>query len=167
MCFSLPTPDNPFNDKHDPKKDLSAKQRNPNPPKSVKSPDMIKPPAAVRKTGVNCGAPRGIHGCTDGPSKFLTLCLNFIQKSLLDKSSEHHLLLNKWGAEFLACSLLGTDILETTGDCSSVEQIAWMVSIASDIIAVKEKEGLSVPNPFLLILVPSKEKAIQVCMFML
>lgn len=95
------------------------------------------------------------------------MCLTTIQSTLSENNifigdSEHSLFLSKWGAEFLACSLLGTDILDTTGASSSVEQIAWMVSIAADAMTVKEKDGVSVSNPFLLILVPSKEKAIQV-----
>lgn len=146
MCFSLPTPDNPFNDKFDHKK---------------KKPPPVPSQSNTKSKAITT---RGIHGHSDGPSKFLTMCLNAIQKSALNENTygDGHLFLNKWGAEFLACSLLGTDILETTGGCSSVEQIAWMVSIAADIISIKEKEGLSLPNPFLLILVPTKEKALQV-----
>ncbi|KAF9597073.1 hypothetical protein IFM89_015264 [Coptis chinensis] len=203
MCFSLPSPDDPFNDNNGLKnfnkpapseteagasvtqkgdasrKVFSSRQRDPQKDKSknvltslfgkyerntvqkVETKDGMLGKGGVIRTQ------RRLHGSSDGPSKFLTACLKSIQNTLLDKSlsdrkSENSLLLNQWGAEFLTCSLLGTDILETTGGCSSEEQIAWMVSIAADIIAIKEKEGLSVPNPFLLILVPSKEKAIQV-----
>ncbi|KAF5195800.1 Dead-box atp-dependent rna helicase [Thalictrum thalictroides] len=197
MCFSLPTPDDPFNDNYAQKNSKKKKAKNPTAAsisqngdsrtpkhksengkyeksKSLTRKDQRNPVESLEMTGEIHGKNEGdnkqregIHGSSDGPSKFFTLCLNSIQKTLLDKdvfngNSEHPLLLNRWGAEFLSCSLLGTDILETTGSCSSVEQIAWMVSIAADIITTKEKEGLHVANPFLLILVPSKEKAVQV-----
>ncbi|KAL5709620.1 hypothetical protein ACHQM5_020285 [Ranunculus cassubicifolius] len=182
MCFSLPSLEDPFNETHGkknpdqkngqktagatkkdgaPKKDVSNKQRDAENDSTLsrkgKEEVLIKGGAKKRR----------IHVSSDSPSKFLTMCLRTIQKKLLedklvDGSNEHPLLLNKWGAEFYECSLLGTDILDTSGSCSSVEQIAWMVSIAADIITKKENEGLTVPNPFLLILVPSQEKAIEV-----
>ncbi|PIA54796.1 hypothetical protein AQUCO_00900992v1 [Aquilegia coerulea] len=203
MCFSLPTPEDPFNDNYAHKNSKKKKAKNSaairtdagesvthndasripkhksvngkyEKSKSLTRKDQRNPVESLEtidgiygKNEVDNKQRQGIHGNSEGPSKFLTMCLNSIQKTLLEKeelngNSEHPLLVNKWGAEFLSCSLLGTDILETTGSCSSVEQIAWMVSIAADIITIKEKEGFNVANPYLLILVPSKEKAVQV-----
>ncbi|XP_043707292.1 DEAD-box ATP-dependent RNA helicase 20 isoform X2 [Telopea speciosissima] len=110
---------------------------------------------------------RGLYGSSDCPSKFLIMCLNAIQNALphdgtLNGNKDTPLLVNTWGFEFWKCSSAGLDILETTGACSTTDQIAWMASTAADTIARKEKEGLSVASPFLLFLVPSQEKAIKV-----
>ncbi|KAA8534505.1 hypothetical protein F0562_032022 [Nyssa sinensis] len=104
---------------------------------------------------------------SDCPSKFLILCLNSIQNVLwhdgiFSGEEDKPLFADAWGVEFWKCYSVGKDILETSGACSTMEQIAWMVSTAADSIARKEKEGLSVTGPFLLYLVPSQETATKV-----
>ncbi|XP_042491852.1 probable ATP-dependent RNA helicase ddx5 isoform X2 [Macadamia integrifolia] len=217
MCFGLPTPEDPFNDRHG-KKDFTSKKAKTvqssqrdggsvskkdsggrNPEKSEKrepnketainrKKGKNKSVASIRKEGQPQAAPskpakenaklignvreihaknRGLYGSSDCPSKFLILCLNSIQNALLhddtlNGNKDKHLLVNTWGFEFWKCGSAGLDILETTGTCSSTDQVAWMASTAADTIARKEKEGLSVGSPFLLFLVPSQEKAIKV-----
>lgn len=105
---------------------------------------------------------------SDYPSKFLILCLKSIQSALqqdftFNLKDDKPLFVNEWGVEFWKCYLSGIDILETSGLCSSLEQIAWMISTAADTIARKEKEGLFLTAPFLLFIVPSQEKAAKVC----
>jgi hypothetical protein len=63
----------------------------------------------------------------------------------------------------LKCYSTGKDILETSGSSCTTEQIAWVVSMAADIIVRKEEEDLSVPSPSFLFLVPSQEEAVKVC----
>ncbi|CAI0442459.1 unnamed protein product [Linum tenue] len=53
------------------------------------------------------------------------------------------------GSPGSAASVSGKDILERSGSSCTIEQIAWMVSIAADSITSKEK-GLSFTSPFLL-----------------
>ncbi|KAJ4971095.1 hypothetical protein NE237_004194 [Protea cynaroides] len=217
MCFSLPTPEDPFNDRNG-KKNVSTKKaktvhsskqderavseensrgRNSGKlEKKVPNKEKVKNPKNEQNKSVSSicieGQPqpgpskpvkvnskligqgteihaknRGLYGTSDCPSKFLILCLNAIQNALLhdgtfNSNKDRPLLINTWGFEFWKCSSLGLDILETTGACSTTEQIAWMASNAADTIARKEKEGLSVVNPFLLFIVPSQEKATKV-----
>ncbi|XP_059656697.1 uncharacterized protein LOC132303456 isoform X1 [Cornus florida] len=100
-------------------------------------------------------------GC---PSNFLLLCLNSIKNALwhdgiFSGEEDKPLFVDTWGFEFWKCYSAGKDILETSGVCSTTQQIAWITSTAADRIASLEKEGLSFNSPFLLYLVPSKEKA--------
>ncbi|CAI0410757.1 unnamed protein product [Linum tenue] len=147
MCFSLPTPDDPFNDRSG-KTDFSKK-------------DSKKTQASKSNHQRQAG---GNSGC---PSKFLLLCLNAIESALrleglYGKEEDKPLFVDPWGVEFLKCYAGGKDIMETSGSSCTIEQMAWMVSIAADSITRKEKEGLSFTGPFLLFLVSSQEKAIQV-----
>lgn len=214
MCFSLPTPENPFNDrpgkekrakmldtpqtdagisrtekgaaprkvlggrnsgkvdKREPNKEkfanLKNEQRKLLPSISNKGQTVLfEPEKTTDQLLRKCGE---VDGNSDCPSKFLILCLNAIQNLLLNDGTfngdtDRPLLVNMWGVEFWKCYSVGSDILETSGACSTIEQIAWMASTAADSIARKEKEGLSVANPFLLFLVPSQEKAIKVCSY--
>ncbi|XP_059656698.1 uncharacterized protein LOC132303456 isoform X2 [Cornus florida] len=103
-------------------------------------------------------------GC---PSNFLLLCLNSIKNALwhdgiFSGEEDKPLFVDTWGFEFWKCYSAGKDILETSGVCSTTQQIAWITSTAADRIASLEKEGLSFNSPFLLYLVPSKEKATKV-----
>lgn len=105
---------------------------------------------------------------TECPSKFLIMCLNSIQNALqnggaLGSNDDKPLFANAWGLDFWNCYCTGKDVLETHGADSTLEQIAWMASTAADTISMKEKDGLSFGGPFLLYLVPSKEKASKVC----
>nr|GMD50641.1 ATP-dependent RNA helicase DBP3 [Ipomoea batatas] len=104
------------------------------------------------------------QGC---PSKFLLMCLNMIQNDL-----EHdEAMINErgtpffalpWGFEFWKHYSNGKNILDTSHAHSTVEQIAWIASTASDTITRREEEGFSTTNPFLLYLVPSQHEAIKV-----
>ncbi|CAL1374110.1 unnamed protein product [Linum trigynum] len=194
MCFSLPTPDDPFNDrsgktdfsKKDSKK-TQVKER-----KAIKQKSVLSNGESRGKNEEKLGFPEkralntdesttihlekhasksnhqrqagGNSGC---PSKFLLLCLNAIESALrleglYGKEEDKPLFVDPWGVEFLKCYAGGKDIMETSGSSCTIEQMAWMVSIAADSITRKEKEGLSFTGPFLLFLVSSQEKAIQV-----
>ncbi|KAK8671565.1 hypothetical protein V6N13_038158 [Hibiscus sabdariffa] len=210
MCFSLPTPDDPFNERLD-KKDISkretnksmtskrdrkvsAKRKDDGPAKgSVLGHDMeVDNLEKVNEkvTASNVGKTRhigsgrleirpdgkkaGVNGnrelaceSSDGPSKYLILCLETIVDSLYPDGTYNgeegkRLFLNPWGIEFWKCYSAGKDILETSGSPSDFEQIAWIASTAADVISRREKEGHLITGPFLLFIVPSKEKALKV-----
>ncbi|XP_015581917.1 ATP-dependent RNA helicase DBP3 [Ricinus communis] len=216
MCFSLPTLDDPFNERHG-RMDINVKDKK----KKVNTREFVKGKnASLNKETLNRKNGEADHlkrkneklvnlrgemknsiifsnnlgqkialdtenrkvqlngndlnhqeqACdySDGPSKFFILCLNAIEKALRHDGTyndeEKPLLVNPWGLEFLKFCSIGKDILETSGSSCTIEQIAWIVSIAADAIARKEKEGLSFSSPFLLFLVPSQEKAAKVRM---
>lgn len=224
MCFSLPTLDDPFNERLD-KKDTSGKETNRVVPSKVdrkistKRKDVVPTKGSVlghyvkvdslekinekvmalkdeqKKSitlGNNMGKTRdiksrrmeiqpdgkkvGVHGhqgqvCerSDCPSKYLILCLKAIEDALLhdgtyNRVEDKPLFANTWGLEFWKCYSARKDILETSGLSSDVEQIAWIASTAADVISRRERDGLSCTGPFLLFIVPSKEKALKVCM---
>nr|XP_034606096.1 uncharacterized protein LOC117865935 isoform X2 [Setaria viridis]XP_034606097.1 uncharacterized protein LOC117865935 isoform X2 [Setaria viridis] len=102
----------------------------------------------------------------DRPSKFLVVCLNAIRDEVAPEdgggSSIHGG--GDWGVElWRSCSSPApSDVLDTSGACATMEQTAWLVSTACDIVARKERLGMVVSCPFLLYLVPSQEKAAQV-----
>lgn len=205
MCFSLPTPDDPFNDtlgKKDfkkkkveklapsradgrvsdkgkasaqrkvtlGKKNLKVKHQK---PETVTDTEFVREPKRAKiQLPENDGFVHSFQGqdgeSTSCPSKFLIQCLNSIQNALwhngiLDSEEDRPFFGNTWGIEFLKCYTVGRDILETSGSCSTVEQIAWIVSTAADAITRKEKAGLSFSSPFLLYLVPNQETAAKVC----
>ena len=214
MCFSLPTPEDPFNNRHD-KKNFKRKGRKNKIPSQEDEEDFVKGEGAAQgnekqssnlenenvkvvdfmddeeglvisvndidqkclvdpEEKVQVIEKEGNHGQdrwafeNSTPSKFLFMCLNSIENALRHDGTyiseeEKPLFVNDWGVEFWKCYSAGKDILETSGVCSSIEQIAWIVSIAADTIARKEKEGQSFASPFLLFLVPSQEKAAKVC----
>ncbi|TVU26940.1 hypothetical protein EJB05_29516, partial [Eragrostis curvula] len=186
MCFSLPTPDDPFNDRHGKKrkveepadddapadddgaaaedddivpkkakKDLNAKKKPPQPTAKAK-------PKALRERETETEEGRVDY---DRPSKFLVVCLNAIRDAVApgDGGSGIHGA-GDWGVElWRSCSSPAPcDVLDTSGACASLEQTAWLVSTACDIVARKERLGMVVSCPFLLYLVPSQEKATQV-----
>ncbi|CBI40225.3 unnamed protein product, partial [Vitis vinifera] len=180
MCFSLPTPEDPFNERHEKKDSKRQKTK-----KLVPS----RQDGGLSSNGTNTALTNGtldgnhiplpgkgriVHGqqqqsCenSDCPSKFLILCLKSIQSALqqdviFNFKEDKPLFVNEWGVEFWKCYSSGINILETSGACSTLEQIAWMISTAADTIARKEKEGLFLTSPFLLFLVPSQEKAAKV-----
>ncbi|XP_072981082.1 DEAD-box ATP-dependent RNA helicase 14 [Typha angustifolia] len=169
MCYSLPTPDDPFNDRRGKKelpkkKDLpgNRKQNGKKLQSSNKKESASEKPISTLKLGARSDGDD--YGC---PSKFLILCLNAIQNSwteegVFDESAVGPLVASSWGVEFWRCCSAGSNVLDTSGGCASREQVAWLVSTASDIVARKEKQGLCVSSPFLLFLVPSQEKAAQV-----
>ncbi|KAJ7974955.1 ATP-dependent RNA helicase [Quillaja saponaria] len=216
MCFSLPTPDDPFNDRHG-KKDFKEKDNGKikhfkenkrvvvngksiesrkgdigtnnvqsnhsvqsnevidlkdGRKKSVTAKSILDPESAnsqvIKKGSGSHPFQQGQHfENSDCPSKFLILCLNSIENALRHDGvfcggADTSLFVNTWGVEFWKCYSIRKNVLDTTGNCSSIEKIAWMVSCAADTIARKEKEGLSFPSPFLLFLVTSQEKTAKV-----
>ncbi|KAL7252806.1 hypothetical protein ACSBR1_007380 [Camellia fascicularis] len=121
----------------------------------------------IGETGAACAQHEQAFEYSGCPSKFLILCLNSIQTALEQDGffyteEDKPLFVDTWGIEFWKSYSVGKDILETSGACSTIEQIAWMASTAADTIVRKEKEGLLLTSPFLLFLVPSQEKAIKV-----
>ncbi|CAN1297812.1 ATP-dependent RNA helicase DBP3 [Linum perenne] len=199
MCFSLPTLEDPFNDKLGkpdfPKKDvkskktLSSKRQD---RKALKGNSAASDEEALGDSDGNLGLHKRrrlskkhentknhlekdagklrhqphAFGNFDRPSKFLLLCLNAIESALrleglYGKEEDKPLFVDPWGVEFLKCFSGGKDILDTGGSSCTIEQIAWIVSIAADSFARKEKEGVSFTSPFLLFLVSSQEKAMQ------
>ena len=210
MCFSLPTLDDPFNDRHGkeefkrtgPKKKThivkeekvplggkGAARRKSALSGNKKSNNLQTKNESVTvnnnlglKCGINterknievtemagiCGGAQQ-HDCelSEFPSKFVFLCLNSIENALRhgDAYSDgegNALFVDLWGLEFLKCYSTGKDLIETSGTSATTAQIAWMVSGAADTFVRKEKQGLSFGSPFLLFLVPSQERAVQV-----
>ncbi|CAN6357619.1 unnamed protein product [Urochloa humidicola] len=185
MCFSLPTPDDPFNERHGKKRkgeeeptddtedaaaaDAVAKDDN---PKKKDGSTKKQPPAkagakskskAIRERATEAEEDRVDF---DRPSKFLVVCLNAIRDAVAPEdgsgSSIHGA--GDWGVElWRSCSAPApSDVLDTSGAGATMEQTAWLVSTACDIVARKERLGMVVSCPFLLYLVPSQEKAAQV-----
>ncbi|CAH9108641.1 unnamed protein product [Cuscuta epithymum] len=106
---------------------------------------------------------RDYDGC---PSKFLISCLNQIENGLNHDGAfvnerDRRFFALPWGFEFWKCYSNGKDIVDTSQADSAIDQIAWIVSTASDTIARKEEE-LSTTSPFLVYLVPSQQEAIKV-----
>ncbi|KAH6838285.1 hypothetical protein C2S53_019139 [Perilla frutescens var. hirtella] len=106
-------------------------------------------------------------GC---PSKFLIMCLNSIQNDMQQDDAftkdNRPFFANSWGFEFWSCYTNGRDVLDMDVTNSKIEKIAWITASAADTISMKEKEGVSFNDPFLLYLVPSQDKAYkarQVC----
>ncbi|KAF5770606.1 putative RNA helicase [Helianthus annuus] len=191
MCFSLPTPKDPFNDKQnniDIIKDKKLKTKKVWPSKEVNnsteehgngngaSQNKRKASGDHQSNGKNQEQKRARvkkestrsdkentkdEAC---PSKFLISCLKTIQDAM------HHvetfergkpLFFDSWGFEYWRCYSSGKHVLETSGH-ATMEQIAWIGSTAVDTITKKEKDGVSFTNPYLLFIVPSQEKAVQV-----
>lgn len=168
MCFSLPSPEDPFNERQG-KADITKKKT-----KKVKTRDAL--PNKTRKedkkpTAMSIDVQKPIGEKMDGPLKFLISCLNEIESSFrsdgtyTDDQHDKSLFTSTWGIEFWKRFSSGKDILETSGTSSTIEQIAWIVSTATDAIARREKEEPedSFSNsPFLLFLVPSQSRASKV-----
>ncbi|TKV99254.1 hypothetical protein SEVIR_8G027100v4 [Setaria viridis] len=183
MCFSLPTPDDPFNERHgkkrkgeEPTDDTEdaaaaatvAKDDKPKKKDATKKQPPAKAGAKAKSKDVRERATETEEGRVDfdRPSKFLVVCLNAIRDAVAPEdgggSSIHGA--GDWGVElWRSCSAPATsDVLDTSGACATMEQTAWLVSTACDIVARKERLGMVVSCPFLLYLVPSQEKAAQV-----
>ncbi|ONK77627.1 uncharacterized protein A4U43_C02F8780 [Asparagus officinalis] len=184
MCFSLPTPEDPFNDRHDRKNKLDHKLKTKSNPKKNSAVQHIKDKENEKEKEQHTETPRPSaadekfeDGCLP---KFLTLCLNAIENSWKEKQDEdveeeevgnvsrkqHDLLASSsWGAELWRRCSSGWNVVDSSsggGVCARKEQLAWLLSTASDIIARKEKQGLVIPTPFLIFLVPSRQRALQV-----
>ncbi|KAM7259065.1 hypothetical protein ACFE04_014806 [Oxalis oulophora] len=99
--------------------------------------------------------------------KFIATCLNEIEDGfycdgIYSTDQEKHLVENRWGFDFWRSYSDGNDILAKNGSEATMEQIAWIASVSTETITRKVCEGLTLDTPFLLFLVPSKEKAAQV-----
>ncbi|CAK7325322.1 unnamed protein product [Dovyalis caffra] len=168
MCFSLPSLDDPFNDRGENVKAMNLDTEIKKPLISNNNIGGDHEKVEVQMNGkVGHGHRRKTQENVDCPSKFLMHSLNEIEKALRHEGTytndeDKPLFFSPWGVEFLKCYSTGKDILETSGSSCTIEQIAWVVSIAADIIVRKEKEGLSLPSPFFLFLVPSQEEAVKV-----
>ncbi|MED6121600.1 hypothetical protein PIB30_031705 [Stylosanthes scabra] len=193
MCFSLPSPDDPFNDRHGKeelkrkapgKKKLATKEKAPRKEESAakrentfggnisKKPNCLQvenePIIEVPDMADRCGGSQR-QNCklSELPSKFVFMCLSSIENALCHDDAysdqeDNILSVDSWGLEFLKCYSTGKDLIETSGTSVTTEQVAWIVSGAADTFVRKEKQGLSFASPFLLFLVPSQEKALQV-----
>uniref|UniRef100_A0A0D9XWX0 DEAD/DEAH-box helicase domain-containing protein n=1 Tax=Leersia perrieri TaxID=77586 RepID=A0A0D9XWX0_9ORYZ len=180
MCFSLPTPEDPFNDRHGKKRkgdddddggDEPAGEE-PNKKKRKKDSNGKKLPARDSKKPISeREKDRAAAAEYDRPSKFLVVCLNAIRDAAAASEDAgagagdggiHDM--GSWGVELWNCCSAASpsDVLDTSGDCATREQTAWVVSTACDIVARKEKLGVVVSCPFLLYLVPSQERAVQI-----
>jgi hypothetical protein len=176
MCFSLPTPEDPFNDRQGKKRKAEEPEEETVDGTAAEdgSPKKKKQPAV--KAGAK-GVPKakavrervterevGVVGY-DRPSKFLVVCLNAIRDAVArgDGGASIHGA-GDWGVElWRSCSAAAPcDVLDTSGPCATLEQTAWLLSTACDIFARKEGLGMVVSCPFLVYLVPSQEKAAQV-----
>ncbi|KAJ0249943.1 DEAD/DEAH box helicase domain-containing protein [Hirschfeldia incana] len=164
MCFSLPTPEDPFNEKlgkvntakkkkkKDKSRDALSVNKTSSFKKSTREADDEKKSKKTRKIG--------------GPPKLLMQYLTEIE------SKFHHLekplFTSTWGNEFWKSFHSGRDVVETSGSSSTLEQIAWIVSTAAEAITTRENDEIEEENPllgnspFLLYLVPSQSKATQV-----
>ncbi|XP_062202339.1 DEAD-box ATP-dependent RNA helicase 52B-like [Phragmites australis] len=179
MCFSLPTPDDPFNDRHLKKRKIdepteetaNAAAKDGNPKKKDRNTKKQQPAKAGAKAKSKA-VPRELEmeredgrvEC-DRPSKFLVVCLNAIRDAVAPEDGAGRIHgAGDWGVELWRCCSAAApcDVLDTSGACATLEQTAWLVSTACDIVARKERLGMFVSCPFLLYLVPSQEKAVQV-----
>lgn len=160
MCYSLPTPEDPFNERHGKVDLVKKKKKKQNQSKKGKNP--------VKKTSLPQNSDKlkeDFH--MHAPSKFLILCLKNIQDGLQQDGAfkdgeEKPFFVHTWGIEFWKYFTRGKDIIGTNQAHATTEQIVWVAATTADAISRKEKEGLSISNPFLLFLVPSQEKAVKV-----
>ncbi|EEC68863.1 hypothetical protein OsI_37464 [Oryza sativa Indica Group] len=179
MCFSLPTPEDPFNDRHGKKRKgddeptgdapaaAAAGRDESKKKKKKKDSSAKKQPAREAAAAAANAKSREKDGAEyDRPSKFLVVCLNAIRDAAASEDGGgggiHDT--GSWGVELWNCCSAAppTHVLDTSGECATREKTAWLVSTACDIVARKEKLGVVVSCPFLLYLVPSQEKAVQV-----
>ncbi|KAJ4751581.1 ATP-dependent RNA helicase [Rhynchospora pubera] len=152
MCYSLPTPDDPFNDHHGKKEPEKKKKK--------KSKGIPGEKQNEKNMVIVDG---GILVDQNGPSKFLIVCLNAIKDAWREEGEAEVRDISSWGLYLWTCCCYGfRNVLETSGPCATREQVAWLVSSVSDIVARKEKQGILVPSPCLLYIVPTQEKAVQV-----
>ncbi|CAN4115046.1 unnamed protein product [Withania somnifera] len=167
MCYSLPTPEDPFNERHGKVFLQNQLKKGKNPVKNTSVPQN----SDKLEEELHMPADRGQDAFDNhmhAPSKFLILCLKNIQEGLqqdgaFNDGEDKPLFVHKWGIEFWKYFTHGKDIIGTNQSHATTEQIAWVAAMAADAISRKEKDGLSICNsPFLLFLVPSQEKAVKV-----
>ncbi|KAI3984656.1 hypothetical protein MKX01_004019 [Papaver californicum] len=149
MCFTLPSPGDPFNEGIK-KKEPKAKKKK-------------KPKAKKLASDMNSEKVENRQKVKASP-KTVVECLNAIQEAFvkdgtISSNKAKPVMVNTWGMKFWKSCSEGSDVLETSGASSTVEQIAWIASTAAAMFTNKVKGDA---NPFLLFIVPSKEKAIKV-----
>ncbi|KAG2313842.1 hypothetical protein Bca52824_016964 [Brassica carinata] len=151
MCFSLPTPEDPFNEKLGKVGIVKKKKKKSRDALSVNKSSLKKPSQhSDEKT-------RKI----DVPPESVMLCLSDIESSFHDLDKP--LFTSTWGLEFWKSFHSGKDVVDTSGTSSTLEQIAWIVSTATEALSTRDNEDNQLNNsPFLLYLVPSQSKASQV-----
>ncbi|OIT38022.1 PREDICTED: uncharacterized protein LOC109239997 [Nicotiana attenuata] len=192
MCYSLPTPEDPFNERHGKPDFVKKKKKQIN---SKKDKNRVNKTRVALKTGATdrnnakataankisqnadkleeelrtaaAGGRDAFDNHMDAPTKFLILCLKNIQDGLqqdgtFNDGEDKPFFVHTWGIEFWKYFTRGKDIIGTNQAHATVEQIAWVAATAADAISSKEKEGISISSPFLLFLVPSQEKAAKV-----
>ncbi|KAG0456316.1 hypothetical protein HPP92_024104 [Vanilla planifolia] len=186
MCFSLPTPDDPFNEGHGKKETEMKRKTNKNKLKKRKKEELNSPLGIDKKLeeklsgipdaemkfqekSIQKPGKKGLDNVSDigTISKFLVLCLKavenaWVNEGIFNEELYGNLLASTWGADFCRICMSGSSIVETSGACATREQVAWLVSMAADIVARKESQGIIVPSPFLLFLVSSRDRAIEV-----
>lgn len=173
MCFSLPTPEDPFNERHGKVNLVKKKKKKRNQSRMGKNP--VKKTSLLQNSDkleeeFHMPADRGqdaFDNHAHAPSKFLILCLKNIQDGLqqdgaFNDGEKKPFFVHSWGIEFWKNFTRGKDIIGTNQAHATTEQVAWVAATTADAISRKEKEGLSISNPFLLFLVPSQEKAVKV-----
>uniref|UniRef100_A0A1J3E6X5 DEAD-box ATP-dependent RNA helicase 5 n=1 Tax=Noccaea caerulescens TaxID=107243 RepID=A0A1J3E6X5_NOCCA len=166
MCFSLPSPDDPFNERQG-KADMTKKKAKKLKSRSKRE-NKKKPSPIPMSIDIDGDEQEDSVEKKNGQMKYLMSCLNEIESSFRvdgGYSDDKSLFTSTWGIEFWKCFYSGKNVLETSGTSSTVEQIAWIVSTAIDAIARCERElpdeSFS-SSPFLLWLVPSQSKASKV-----
>lgn len=164
MCFTLPTPEDPFNDRSDPKNKTKKLVTN------NKQRDTYS-----KKEEVEDEEPKSSNSTLED-AKFITLCLNTFKNSSpidndKDSDSMKDLLASasSWGIKLWkqCCSRENVVInYDKEEDCLIHEHLVWMLSIAFNIFAKNEKEGkvatAAAASPFLLFIVPTQQMATQV-----
>lgn len=153
MCYTLPTLDDPFNERHgknEPQKKKTKKKSKDDPTEKQNQKTMLVE-GSENLVEQSC------------PSKFLIVCLNAIKNAWREEGEFEERDISSWGLDLWRCCSNGlSNVLDTSGPCATREQIAWFVSVVSDILARKEKQGILVSSPYLLYIVPTQEKAVQV-----
>ncbi|XP_020581504.1 ATP-dependent RNA helicase DBP3 [Phalaenopsis equestris] len=180
MCFSLPTADDPFNDRHEKKsieknkkskkQKLNRRENGQKESDSAKDADnkLQEEKALMKKTVEKTGC-NGEAGCFENGSvsKFLMLCLKavedaWVEEGTLNKDMIGALQTSSWGAEFFRVCLAGSSVVVISGASATRDQVSWLVSTAADMVTRKKKQGIIVASPFLLYIVPSRDRAFEV-----
>ncbi|KAK8939143.1 hypothetical protein KSP39_PZI011426 [Platanthera zijinensis] len=180
MCFSLPTEDDPFNERHEKKKAMEKKNDSKNQKlnrrdnkRNNSDTDLVTD--AKHQQKLDCDSNEEERILKDPiekiegniVSKFLLLCLKavedaWLEEGTLNKGMAGTLLSNSWGADFCKGCSSGSSVMVIGEAFATRDQVAWLVSTAADIITRNEKQGIVVPSPFLLFLVSSGDRAVEV-----
>lgn len=179
MCFSLPTEDDPFNERQEKRKKAMEKKIDSKNKKLNKKDNKQSNTDLVRDTKhqqrLDCDSNKEERLLknpiekTEGNivSKFLLLCLRaiedtWLEEGTLNKGMAGTLLSNSWGVDFCKGCSSGSSAVVIGEASATRDQVAWLVSTVVDIITRKEKQGIVVPSPFLLFLVSSRDRAVEV-----